>query len=248
MAPHPRLSVNIAKLFTERDLSQRLMAAEGMGFKGVELPDPYDHPAPDLRDKGVFAGIGFNRIAGPPPNYTGGAPGYAAVPSLTERFRKDLKRCLRQAQVLGAELIQIECGPDAHTDRTTLIENMTWAAKEASEHVLLIEALNPKSHGGHCLETLESTMGIIEDIGARNVRMMFSTFHVLEAGRALSAAWELCHDSVGHIALGGGAADETSHGASEMLSLTKASGYRGWLCADYHPLGPTERSLGWMPR
>ncbi|WP_425040113.1 TIM barrel protein [Primorskyibacter sp. S187A] len=242
-----RISANIERLFQEHDLPDRIAAAADAGFSGVELPLPYDYPAPDLRDKAVFAGISFVRMDGPPPNYTGGAQGFAAAPGQQQRFQSDFKRALRQAQVLGAHRLHLRTGLEQETDANILIDNLRWAAEEAPKAILLIEALNPQDHADHCLASVGHTLDVFRSVDSDNVKLLFSTSHASRHPEGLEVLWQQAHDVTGHVLLGGGATpSEIDHYAGDMLSLLKESDYSGWACADFVPDGPTTKSLGWL--
>ena len=55
-------------------------------------------------------GLRLLLINAPPPNYTGGMPGYAAVPEGTDRFQRDIRRVLRYAEALKAGKIHVMAG------------------------------------------------------------------------------------------------------------------------------------------
>jgi len=242
----PRISANIARLFADLDLPDRIAAAAQAGFRGVEISDPHDHPAPELRDKAVFAGVPILRIDAPPPNYTGGPVGFAARPDCVDRFRRDVVRVGRQARVLGSRLVHLRSGVDGPSDAGTLIENLSFAAQKDPKSTFLVELLNPGDHPDHCLATPERATAILDAVNKPNVRLLFGSWHGERQPEGLAAAWSRCAAHVGHVLLGGGHASEDDHGGAGLLEILTGSGYDGWVCADYTPHGLTQSSLGWL--
>lgn len=76
----PRFAANISLLFAELPYLDRFKAAADAGFKAVEILFPYDLAAKETRRALMTNGLDLVLINAPPPNYTGGQPGYAAVP------------------------------------------------------------------------------------------------------------------------------------------------------------------------
>ena len=109
----PAFAANLCTLFTELPLPARIAAAAEAGFDGVEIPYPYDSPAIEIRNALGQAQMPVVLMAAPPPNYTGGTPGFAAQPGGEERFRHDFRRALRYAQTLKARHLHILSGRPA---------------------------------------------------------------------------------------------------------------------------------------
>lgn len=242
----PRISANIGRLFAEHALPDRIEAAAHAGFSGVDIPNPYNHPAPALRDAAIFAGLPILRIDAPPPNYTGGPRGFAGLPDRVDRFRRDVARVGRQADVLGCRMIRLDPGDADAVDRAALIDNLAFAAEQAPKSTFLLALLNPRDFPGHCLATAEDARAVLDATGRDNVALLFSSWHATRQPDGLRATWEACADRVGHVLLGGGHAGETDHRGAALIELLKMSAYEGWVCADYTPKGATQASLGWL--
>ena len=252
MAKRLRLAANISHLFTELDLPDRIKAAADAGFDGVEILSPYDHPAPDLRDKAVWAGLPIVLINCPPPNYTGGEPGYAAIPALAERFRRDFARVQRYAQVLGAGIVHVMSGvaegPEA---RQTLIGNLRWACAQAPKLRISLEPLNRQDFPGYFLNDYNLARDIVAEVEAPNLIVQFDAYHAqMLTGDALGV-WKAVSDIAGHVQLG----DAPGRGAPgsgdidfpSLIAAIRDSGYSGWVSAEYAPGPDTSKTLDWMP-
>ncbi|MDP5361432.1 MAG: hydroxypyruvate isomerase, partial [Paracoccaceae bacterium] len=91
----PKFCANLTWLFTELPFLERFEAAKEAGFDGVEVLFPYDVNAQDIVNARARHDLQMVLINCPPPNYTGGAQGFAAVPGVEDRFQKDFMRALR---------------------------------------------------------------------------------------------------------------------------------------------------------
>ncbi len=61
---------------------------------------PYDDAVGKVLQSLTHAGLPLVLINTPPPNWTGGDRGFAAIPGGEDRFRRDFKRALRYAERL----------------------------------------------------------------------------------------------------------------------------------------------------
>ena len=128
----PQFAANLTTLFTELQMIDRFAAAAEAGFTGVEILFPYDIAAQDLYRASVKTGLPIVLINAPPPNWAGGPRGFAAVPGLEDRFRRDFERSLRVAQALRARHIHIMAGrAEGAQALETLVANLSWAADRA---------------------------------------------------------------------------------------------------------------------
>ena len=121
---------NLTMLFADLPFLERFGAARAAGFRGVEVLFPYDVAVPDMLDMLARNELPLALINCPPPNYTGGERGFAAIAGA--RFRQDFKRSLRYASALGAQHLHIMAGvAEGAGARACFIENLRWAAGEA---------------------------------------------------------------------------------------------------------------------
>jgi len=130
----PKFCANLTWLFTDLPFIERIAAAREAGFHAVEVLFPYDANAQDIVNELGRYEMTMALINSPPPNYTGGEPGWAAVPGLEERFRGDFRRGHRYARTLHAKHLHVMAG-DAEGDEAgaLFIENLRWAAAEAPD-------------------------------------------------------------------------------------------------------------------
>ncbi len=245
----PKFCANLSVLFTEVPLMARFKAAKEAGFDAVEVLDPYDAPVQDMRDQLVWNGQKMVLINCPPPNYAGGAVGYAAVPG--SRFQQDFKRTLRYAQALKSTFIHVMAGQaEGPAARATFVENLAWAAEVAGKQKLTIEPLNADDRPGYFLNALDQSVGILQDVGAANVGLQFDAYHVAKIHGDVPGKWRQVQDHVMHVQVG--QVPDRSEPMGEgtdfpgFFQLLDDSGYAGWVSAEYHPKAGTEAGLGWM--
>ncbi|MCX7643810.1 MAG: TIM barrel protein [Rhodobacteraceae bacterium] len=249
----PRFAANLSLLFNEMPLMERFRAAREAGFEGVEILFPYDDPAQDLRDQLVWNSLSFVLLNHPPPNFTGGPQGFAAVPGAEERFRRDFERVLRYAGVLKPAWIHVMAGKaQGEAARRTMVANLRWASSRAPAQGLTIEPLNNGDFPDYFLSDLDLAAGIIAEVGAPNLRLQFDTYHAQAITGDALAAWTRHGAIVGHVQIGGhpGRTEpdrgELDHRA--FFERLDADGYKGWVSAEYRPVAGTLAGLGWLTR
>lgn len=248
----PRFAANISMLFTELPYLDRFGAAADAGFKAVEILFPYDVAAKETRRALQAFGLELVLINAPPPNYTGGAPGYGAIPGGEARFEHDIRRTLRYGDELGAGLIHIMAGYCQDTGaRATFIRNLRWAADRAPAQGFTIEPLNPADQPGYFLDDYELAAQIIAEVDRPNVGLQYDSYHAQMIHGDAAQVWDRFGAQAVHVQLGA-APDRTEPGPGPvdfpaLLRAIDDSGYSGWVSAEYTPSSPrTGDSLGWM--
>lgn len=249
----PRFAANLTMLFTEMPMLDRFSAAARAGFRGVEILFPYDISARDLSHAAVAAGLEFVLINTPPPNWAGGARGFAAQPGGEERFRHDFDRALRFGQVLRARHIHVMAGiakgPEA---RATMIENLAWATGRAPHASLTIEPINRVDMPGYFLSDFDQAADIIKDVGAVNLGLQFDAYHAQMITADMMATWQKHAPLVRHVQIAGCPGRHEPAGGEidypAFFAALDSAGYRGWVSAEYSPEAHTHTGLGWLPR
>ncbi|MGR3712664.1 MAG: hydroxypyruvate isomerase family protein [Shimia sp.] len=230
----------------------RFDAAAEAGFEAVEILFPYDMQASDILSALARNKLTLELINCPPPNYTGGPRGFAAVPESRDRFRHDFKRALRYANALGARLLHIMSGPAQGPEaRATFVENLRWASDLAQKQKLTIEPINNFDMPGYFLNDFDLAAEILDEVAAPNLALQFDTYHAFRIHGDVAACWAKHSDRVGHVQIGGlPARNEPAGGPFDYPAFFKmldATGYDGAVSAEYFPSGKTTQSgLGWM--
>ncbi|MDP0929588.1 TIM barrel protein [Paracoccus onubensis] len=249
----PRFAANLTRLFTEMPMDERFDAAARAGFTGVEILFPYDIPADHLSRLALAAGLEIVLINTPPPNWSGGPRGFAAIPGQEQRFRDNFDRTLRFAQVLHARQIHIMSGAaDGPEARATFTKNLAWAVKRAPHASLNIKVINRDYMPGYFLSDFDLAAEIIAEIGAPNLGLQFDTYHAQVLSGDALGLWRKHAGIIRHIQIAGfPGRHEPIDGAFNFTAFfaeLDQSGYRGWVSGEYDPEHLTENGLGWLPR
>jgi hydroxypyruvate isomerase len=247
----PKFCANLTWLFTELDFLDRFEAAKEAGFDAVEVLFPYDVNAQDIVDALGRYDLKMALINCPPPNYTGGAQGFAAIPGLEERFKKDFGRALRYAQTLGATHLHIMAGvAEGAAAKETFMNNLRWAASEATAQSLTIEPINNDTMPGYFLNDFDLGREIVTAIDAPNLRLQFDTFHAAKITGDVLGTWEAMRDITAHVQVAQmpdrGEPDQGEIDYPAFFALLDQQGYAGWVSGEYKPCKTTEEGLGWF--
>jgi hydroxypyruvate isomerase len=246
-----RFAANLTLLFNELPFMERFKAAKEAGFDAVEVLFPYDCPAQDMRDQLVWNDLAFVLMNGPPPNFTGGPRGMAAVPGGEDRFRRDFNRVMRYAQVLKPRHIHVMAG-EASGDaaRDAFVANLKWAAGLVPKQSLTIEPLNGGDFPGYFLSDFDLAAGILDDVAMPNVRLQFDFYHAQAITGDALLAWDRHGRRAAHVQIGGYPGRiEPDRGKGDLdgfLRRLGRDGYDGWVAGEYHPTNGTVQGLGWL--
>lgn len=247
----PRFAANLTLLFPELPLIDRFAAAKEAGFDGVELLFPYDENAQGLRDQLVLNGLTFVLQNTPPPNWTGGDRGFAAIPGLEDRFRKDFDRCLRFADVLKPLHIHVMAGITDHPlARPTFVANLRWAARRVPRRSLTIEPINRHDLPGYWLADFDLAADILDEVAAPNLALQFDAYHAHRITGDVFGTWARHGHRAAHVQIAGfpGRHEPTGGEIDFPAFFTRldADGYEGWVSAEYNPRRTTGEGLGWL--
>ena len=82
----PKFAANLSMLFKEYPFIERFAAAKEAGFDAVEVLFPYDEPGHEIARELQINRQSLVLINTPPPNWTGGDRGFAAIPGTRGPF------------------------------------------------------------------------------------------------------------------------------------------------------------------
>ncbi|MFK7752870.1 MAG: hydroxypyruvate isomerase family protein [Sedimentitalea sp.] len=248
----PKFAANLTHLFPELPFVERFAAAEQAGFPAVEILFPYDVAAKDISRALLANGLDLVLINAPPPNYTGGTPGYGAVPGGEARFQYDIKRTLRYAQELKPKLIHVMSGYTKDADaEATFVRNLQWAADYAPIQKFTIEPLNSGDQPGYFLDNYTIAARVLDAVDRPNVGLQYDSYHAAVIHGDALQVWEEYKDRTTHVQIGA-APDRAEPGQGDtdfpaLFAAIDASGYKGWVSAEYRPTTlRTQDSLHWM--
>lgn len=249
----PRFAANLSLLFAELPYLDRFAAAAEAGFEAVEILFPYDVAAKETQRALLANGLELVLINAPPPNYTGGVPGYAALPEGEARFQHDIRRVMRYADVLKPGLIHVMAGKAGGAQAyDTFVRNLQWAADLAPQQGFTIEPLNHKDQPGYFLADYALAARVLDDVDRPNVGLQYDAYHAHMIHGDAAAVWQTYGSRAVHVQFGA-PPDRTAPSPKNpidfksLIDSIDSIGYAGWVSAEYVTQGDTRATLGWMP-
>lgn len=271
-----QFAANLSLLYPDLPFLARFEAAAADGFKGVEYLFPYGQSPTELsarlRDLGLQQVL-FNApaagldTAGFAAAWGQGERGTAALPGREAEFRAGLQAALAWAEALGCPRVHTLLGVrpasvSAEQADATAIANLRWAAPLAAQAgvTLLIEALNPHSVPGYCVQRQAHAHALVQAIDHPAVQVQMDLFHCQRTEGDLThqiRTW-LPTGRVGHVQLAdapdrhepGTGEIHWPHVLAELDAVAQACAWHGWVGCEYHPADPspggTSRGLGWL--
>lgn len=247
-----KFAANLSYLWPELPYLDRFDAAAEAGFEGVEVLFPYDVPAKDTQRALMRTGLSLVLIAAPPPNYTGGMRGFAAVPEAEDRFRYDLRRALRYCDALRVPVVHVMCGVATGADaRATLVANLRAASEITPAGITItIQPVNGGDMQGYFLDSYDLAAEILQEVGAENVGLQFDSYeaHLMHGDAA--AIFDQHRALIRHVQIadapGRGQPGAGQIAFDALFAGLERAGYEGWVSAKYTPDGATEDTLGWL--
>lgn len=254
-----RLAANLSMLFNEYDFIDRFSAAANAGFKGVEYLFPYAYDVAELKEALKEAQLEQVLFNLPPGDWEAGERGLASLPGREGEFRDSVVEALSYAEVLCCPRIHAMAGllPEDADDATqadhhaTYIRNLRFAADEASKvgREILIEPINTRDMPHFFLTRQAQAMAVLEDVGAKNLKLQFDLYHCQIMDGDLIHHLERQINAIGHIQVAGvPERHEPNKGEvyyPAIFERISALGYSGWIGCEYRPQAETRTGLEW---
>ncbi|MBB5701288.1 hydroxypyruvate isomerase [Ochrobactrum daejeonense] len=246
-------SANLGFLWQELSLPDAIRAAKATGFDAVECHWPYNFDAglvaAALRETGLTM-LGLNTSRG---NVEAGDNGLAAIPGREEEAQAAIRRAVDYAVAIGALNIHVMAGKaEGEAAHRTFVANLAYACELAAAHglTILIEPLNHRDAPGYFLKSSGQAVGIIQDVAASNLKLMFDCYHIQIMEGDISKRLEALLLHIGHIQIAA-VPDraEPDHGELDyrhIVRLLDALGYEKPLGAEYRPKTTTDAGLSWL--
>ncbi|HBW37838.1 hydroxypyruvate isomerase [Desulfosporosinus sp. BICA1-9] len=248
---------NLSFLFTELPFMERFRAAKAAGFAKVEFMFPYDYDLEEIKSQLNSLELKLVLFNLPAGDWGNGERGIAVKPERKNEFRAGVGQAIVAAQKLGVTQVNCLVGKgdpelDESVLRSTMVENISYAAKKLEEHGLrlMIEPINHYDIPGFFLNTTDQVLKLIAEINRPNVFLQWDIYH---ASRENEDLWKTLSNSIaqiGHIQI----ADQPGRhqpGTGEiafqrLLTELKKAGYSQEIALEYVPGPDTETSLRWV--
>lgn len=246
-----RFSANLGFLWTELSLDQAIHAAADAGFAAVECHWPYTNP-PEVIARALHqTNLPMLALNTRPGDVAAGEFGLAALPGRMPDAQAAIREALAYARAIGAQAVHVMSGkaqgPEA---RKVFAENLRFALAEAGDLTLLIEPINAHDVPGYFLSDLDTALGLIDEIGAPNLRLMADCYHLARMGHDVARVLAEVLPVTGHIQFadhpGRGAPGTGALDLDAVFTLLGTLGWTAPIGAEYRPNGSTGASLGWM--
>ena len=113
-----------------------------------------------------------------------------------------------------------------------------------------MEPINPVDMPGYGLSSLAQAERVLAAVGSNNLQLQFDFYHMAMTGEDVVAQYRRQLPLIGHVQVadmpgrhepGSGRVDFAA-----VFAAIRASGYGGWVGAEYRPEGKTSAGLGWM--
>lgn len=252
----PGLSASITLLFREVAPEDRAALARDAGFDAVEIQDLREFGSVGVIEKIKSANLPVALVNVGMGDLLDGGPGLSGVPGREPAFRKAFDEAAAVAERLDARLIHLgPCRLAAGTPREAAIaayrRNIDYAVQQAQKARLqvVIEGLNRGDApdvliGGH------GEAAQIARLYPGALAIIFDAYHAARDGHDPAAALMGCMDCIAHVQFadtpgrhepGSGTID-----FKRFFSAVVASGFAGYLGAEYIPSGHTMTSLEWL--
>lgn len=254
-----RFTANLSLLFTEVSLDKRFKEAKEQGFSAVEIQFPYALTPDFIRhelNKQHLKLVLFNVAAD---DLLQGGEGLAAVPEKQSQFKQAVANAVTYAKVLKPEVINIL--PGCCFDKTrlplyqqTFRQNLRYALEAFSPLGIktVFEAVNTLDMPGFIINNSHQMLELMAEINHPDLFIQYDIYHMLMMQEAPAKFITQYADKIAHIQFadcpgrhqpGTGSVDYT-----RLFSVIEASGYQGWVGAEYKPLGSTMTSLNWYTK
>lgn len=247
-----KAAANLSHLWPELPYLDRFEAASDAGFTGVEVLFPYDVPAKETARALMRGGLQMVLINAPPPNYTGGERGFAAMAGGEARFAYDMRRAGRYANALRVPMIHVMSGyATGQQAKDTMITNLRQAAQDVPTGITLtLEPLCPQSQPDYFLNDYALAAEIIAAVDAPNLKLQFDSYHAQMIHGDAVEVFLSYRDLIVHVQIGD-TPDRSAPGTGDvdfpgLFAALGGSGYDGWVSGEYTPGGATEATLKWM--
>lgn len=248
----PRFAANIQLMFKEYPFLERFAAAKHAGFKAVECQSPYGHSIAEIKAELDRTGLELVLINTRPGDANEGY-GLGARAGFEAEFQARVDQALEYASALNVPKIHAMAGDccDTPENAACFIGNVREAGGKAGKlnKTILIEPLNPRDRPNYFLRSTVHAADFLVEIGLANVQLQFDAYHVqITEGNAVHRFRQL-EPLIGHVQVAGVPdRHEPDEGELDYPAFFRAldtSGYTGWVGAEYHPRGKTEKGLGW---
>lgn len=250
-----RFAANLGFLWTDRPLSDAIVAAAAAGFDAVECHMPYTHEPAVVA--GALAETGLSMI-GLNTDHSGPEFGLGAAEGRAAEARDHVDRAMAYAVAIGCPAVHVMAGRTGRGpgSEDAYLATLTYAAERATEHDLevMIEPITHAAIDGYHLRTVTEALATLDSLAAAGVtdrvRVIVDVFHVADVGDDVLQAVRRLGDRLGHVQIAAypdrGEPDRGDVDIAALLPAIRESGYQGYFGAEYRPRDDIDAGLSWL--
>lgn len=253
----PRFSINVSMMLQEFGFLDRFQAAADLGFAGVDVQFPYEFPADAVAKAARRAGVEIVLINVPAGDLSAGGDGLACVPGREAEFARAVEEAADYAFVLGVKRVNVLSGrvPQGATRKAamaTLGRNLQLAADRFAPLgvTVMVEPCNGRDVPRYLVQRTSDAIEAVDAAGRDNLAVQFDFYHRQIVEGDLIEGFRAALPRIAHVQF----ADTPGRhepGTGEInwravFAAIDASGYAGWVGAEYRPTGTTAASLDWL--
>ena len=252
----PRFAANLTMMFPEFDLKNRFAKARALGFKAVELLQPYSESIADIKKWLNENQLEIILINTPMGRVKKGERGLACLPGRETDFKASFRLALSYALDLEVRMVHVMAGiipsrTELAACEEVLIDNLKWASDLVSKYniILMLEPLNHYDVPGYFYSRAEEAAKLIQKLNRENIRMQYDLYHLqLSQGHLVSSLREH-FDIISHVQFSSVPGRyEPQYGEVNLpflFDLLDELGYLGWVGCEYRPKFSTIDGLSW---
>lgn len=253
----PRFSINVSMMLAEHPFLDRFKAAADLGFDGVDIQFPYAHPAETVAARAAEAQVEVVLINVPAGDLVTGGDGLACVPGREREFADALDTARRYVAALGRQRVNVLAGRlptnvDPAKARETLVDNLRRAADLFGPLgvTVMLEPCNTQDVPRYLVSRTADAIALLDEADRPNLALQFDFYHRQMMERDLIAGFRSALPRIAHMQFAD-APGRHEPGTGEvdfagLFSAIDASGYEGWVGAEYIPSTATAQSLDWF--
>lgn len=235
-------------------LLDRYSLAAKSGFSSVECAFPYAYSLERVVQAKIDANV--QQVLINAPRGQAHELGFAAIPSMEDRFRSSIDLAVSYAQALNCSRIHVMAGivfQPTQANHEAYEKNLEHAARifEAKGIVGLIEPINKYSAPGYYLNSYERAVDVINKIKSPNLKLQLDVFHLQQIKGDLTNSIKNLLPLVGHIQLAQVPKRNEPDTSGEIeynyiFQLLEELNYSEWIGLEYNPKDDTDRGLLWL--
>ena len=252
-----KIDLNLQFLFNEYDVIDRYKKAAELGFKFVELQNPYNIDLDEL--KPLINDLGLKQVLVNVDvlDDSTGETNIALNPSKKDVFKSRIDNSIKYCDELDVNVINCIPGPkiqdlESSIQYDTFVENLIYAAPlfESCNTKLLMEPINIYDQPGFFINNSTDGAKVVRDVDHNNFGLQYDVYHMqLMEGNLMNNIKKYI-SIIGHFQIADVIGrNEPGTGEINYHTIFKHIddlGYDGFIGAEYKPLKSTEEGLEWI--